>query len=305
MKCLKIGKNDGGQKLIKFVEKTFPKFSRSLIYKAIRTKKIKINRKRCFVHSVVEVDDVVEVFGFSEFVNETKQGEIENFLAKGKIKIVYEDENLLIVDKPVGLSSQPSKAGSDSLISRILNYLIEQGTLVLKNENSFLPAICNRLDTNSSGLVVAAKNFRALKCFNELLKSRKIVKTYVCLAEGVFEKSSEVLFNWLGKNRKEKRAIVKNAKFSGAKEAILQYFVIEQFLNFAKVKIILHTGRFHQIRAQLSKAGHPLVGDVKYGSSLKGKGLKMKLRAVGLVFNTKDSVFDYLDGKKIEIDSNF
>lgn len=300
---LKVGLNDCEQRLSKFIEKTFPKFPKSAIYKAIRTKKIKINGGRCEAGSILKFGDLVEVFGFAEFVEKNRLNCVSKLLFNGELDVVYEDENLLVVNKPVGLRSHPCKPGDDSLISRILAYLIKNEKFVLQNENSFVPGICNRLDTNTSGLVVAAKNFKALRCLNELLKTRKIIKTYACMVEGVFEKSSGTLTNWLVKNGRTKKSVVSGLRLPNAKQAILQYFVMKQFLNFAKVRIILHTGRFHQIRAQLANEGHPLLGDVKYGAKLKNE--KMRLCAYELVFNTKNSMFDYLDGKKIKLNLNF
>lgn len=301
MICLKVGENDANQRLNRFIEKVFPKFPRSAIYKAIRIKKIKVNGKRSRADEILKLGDKVKIFGFSEFVRKTRSSKVLSFSLKGKIKIVYEDENLIIVNKPAGLNSQPCKNGSDSLISRILNYMVSSNQLVLENENSFLPAICNRLDRNTSGLVVAAKNFNALKSFNELLKSRRILKIYCCLSEGVFDEENGVLVNWLTKDFKKNKALVSELKIRNSKLSVLRYFVVKQFLNYAKLRVVLYTGRFHQIRAQLSFIGHPILGDLKYGSLIKNR--KMSLQAVGLIFNTKNSMFDYLDGREIEIDS--
>ena len=299
-KMLKIGLNDCGQRLNKFVEKTFPTFPKSAIYKAIRTKKIKINGKRSDASYVLNFGDVFEIFGFDKFVKKTKVVDSRQLSQNQNIDVVYEDENLLVVNKPIGLVSHPCGRESDSLISRILAYLIKNGEFVPEKENSFKPGICNRLDANTSGLIVAAKNCNALRCLNELFRERRIIKTYFCEAEGVFNKTTGVLTHWLAKDKVNRKAIVRDEVFENSKQAVLEYYIIKQFSNFAAVKIVLHTGRFHQIRAQLAYEGHPLCGDVKYGGQTKN-GRKMNLCADGLIFNTRGTIFDYLDGKEIKL----
>ena len=308
MQKIIINQNDSGQRLNKFVEKTFPNFPKSAIYKAIRTKKIKINGKRCLPNSILNLYDIFEIYGFSKFVQIKKnENNLKNSLkvkSKNLLNIIYEDENLIIVNKPSGLISHPKTLNQDSLIYRIWNYLEQDKSLNLKNENSFMPALCNRLDTNTSGLIVAAKNFCALKCFNELLKCRKIIKIYCCLAEGVFVKKSDVLINKLQKNKIKNKVFIfnENCNKNNLKKAILKYSVLEQFKNYARLEIKLHTGRSHQIRAQLSFIGHPIIGDYKYGSKIR---TKMKLCSNGLFFKTKGTFFDYLNAKQIKISPNF
>ncbi len=301
MSEIRINSNDCGQRVDRFIKKTFPNFPQSAIYKAIRTKKIKINKSRCAANSVLHEGDLLEIFGFGRFL-EIKKSDINFSLMGSKgLNVVYEDENLVVVNKPRGISSHPSRLGQDSVVSRVLGYLTKKNELFLENENSFVPALCNRLDTNTAGLIVAAKNAMALRGFNELLKHRKIFKIYLCLVEGVFEKQCDVLVNSLKKIGRKNVVVVGNDK-KNSKIAVLKYFVEQQLKNHARLKIFLYTGRSHQIRKQLSLIGHPILGDVKYGSNFSGR---LMLCSVGLSFKTKGSMFDYLDGKTIEIEADF
>lgn len=301
MSEIKINSNDCGQRVDKFIKKTFPNFPQSAIYKAIRIKKIKINKGRCTANSVLHEGDLLEIFGFSRFLENRRSNIGFSLVNDRALNVVYEDENLVVVNKPRGISSHPSRLGQDSVVSRVLGYLIKKNELFLENENSFVPALCNRLDTNTSGLIVAAKNAKALRGFNELLKQRKIFKIYLCLAEGVFKKRGDVLVNSLKKIGRKNMVVVGNGK-KNSKIAILKYYVEQQLINHARLKIFLYTGRSHQIRKQLSLIGHPILGDVKYGSVVSGG---LKLCSVGLGFKTKGSMFDYLDGKRIEIEADF
>lgn len=302
MKKLIINKNDCGQRIDKFIKKTFPQFPKSAIYKAIRTKKIKVNGSRCKENLILNLNDVFEVYGFDQFVQTKKIEKNLNFHSKINLRVVYEDENIIIVNKQSGLISHPKKLGEDSLICRIWSYLENRGELILKNENSFMPALCNRLDTNTCGLVIAAKNFKALKNLNELLKFRKIIKTYSCLAEGYFKNKHQILIHWLKKDQLKNKVYLKCFETKNYKKAILEYNVLKQFEHYAKIEVKLYTGRCHQIRAQLAFIGHPIVGDYKYGKCAK---TKLKLCSTGLFFDTKNSFFDYLDKKSIKIKSNF
>ncbi len=237
MEILKVGLNDSNQRIDKFIFKTFPKFSKSAVYKAIRIKKIKVKGKRVEINHILKIEDRVFIYGFNNFVDNKKVDKYLTLLKLNKnlahLKIKYEDENLIVLHKPIGLKTQPDKLLQNSLISQVWTYLSKKEELNLNLENSFFPALCGRLDIQTK----FSSCCQNLKIFNNLIKNRKIKKFYVCLALGYFKNSGETLINWLKKDE-----------------------------NFNKSEVIkIQT---NQIRAQLSNLGHPIVSDLKYGSDV-------------------------------------
>lgn len=297
MESLIITENDSGQRLNKFLEKVFPNLPKSMMYKSIRKKNIKVNRKRCDAKDILLTGDVVDIYINDKFL--ARRTDKNKFVMFDKVlNIVYEDDNLIIVNKPVGLKSQPDYAGEDSLIDRINGYLIKNGKFDYKLEKSFRPSLCNRLDRNTDGLVIAAKNFKTLQEVNRLIRDRKIVKIYSCLVEGILCNDHDVLVGWWNKDKKNNKVSISSDKRSGSKKVITEYFVLQRFKDKTKLKIILQTGRSHQIRAHLASIGHPIVGDIKYGSFIKGM---QKLTSCGLIFKSSDSTLEYMNGKIITL----
>ena len=295
MESLIITENDSGQRLNKFLEKVFPNLPKSMMYKSIRKKNIKVNGKRCDAKDILLVGDVVDIYVNEKFLS--RPSDKSQFVLFDKtLNIVYEDDNMIIVNKPSGLKSQPDYFGEDNLIDRINGYLIKSGKFDYKSEKSFRPSLCNRLDRNTDGLVIAAKNFKTLQEVNRLIRERKIVKIYSCLVEGKFGNDHDILIGWWSKNKKNNKVSISREKFSGSKKVITEYFVLNRFKDTTKLKIILHTGRSHQIRAHLASIGHPIVGDVKYGSSVRGT---QKLTSCGLIFKTSDSILKYMNNKVV------
>lgn len=297
MESLIITENDSGQRLNKFLEKVFPNLPKSMMYKSIRKKNIKVNRKRCDAKDILLAGDVVDIYINEKFLS--KPTDKNQFALFDKnLNIVYEDDNMIIVNKPVGLKSQPDYAGEDNLIDRINGYLIKSGKFDYESEKSFRPSLCNRLDRNTDGLVIAAKNFKALQEINRLICERKIVKIYSCLVEGNFCNDHDVLVGWWSKDKKNNKVKISSEKRDGSKKVITEYVVLQRFKDNTKLKIILHTGRSHQIRAHLASIGHPIVGDVKYGSSTRGT---QKLTSYGLIFKSSDSILEYMHNKIITL----
>ena len=182
MRTITINKNDANQRLDKFLAKRFKTMPKSLMYKYIRTKYIKLNGKRCSIDDVLNEGDVLTFYIKDEFF-EVKYDEYEFMKAPKKLSIIYEDENLLILDKPEGVLAHPDKTYHfDSMVARVQHYLYAKGEYDPKAENSFSPAMANRLDRNTGGLIIAAKNSLALKELNSLIKERKIKKLYLCIS---------------------------------------------------------------------------------------------------------------------------
>ena len=307
MKSFTIGKNDAGQRLDKFLRKAAPGLPTSLLYKAIRQKDIKINKKRCQPGDKLQEGDVVSAY----LPGELFAPKTHLFLtAAAELDIVYEDENIILLNKPQGLLSHDGDSpGPDTLIARVQRYLYQSGRWDPQKENSFTPALCNRIDRNTCGIVIAAKNFEALQILSEKLRQREITKLYLCVLHGVPEKKSGLLKGYLSKDDFAKKVQVAQAPLPGAKTALTQYRVLAQRGGKALVEAELITGRTHQIRAQFADIGHPILGDAKYGVSRENKllGNKQALCAYKLVFSftTPAGPLDYLAGKSFEIKAPF
>ena len=264
MKEIIITKNDASQRLDKFLMKTFPELSKSMMYKAVRNKKIKINRKRCEFNQILNEEDHILLFLPPDVLIE-KERVIEKSLP---LDIVYEDENILIVNKPAGLLSQSdTKESQDCLVSRIQSYLYEKKEWNPNEEHAFAPTVCHRLDRNTQGLVVAAKNANALRIMNEAIKNRKVHKFYKAWVDGNLEQDFYKFRYFLKKE--QTKAIVKTRQEAGFVSANMNVKVLKREAKRTLIEVELLTGRFHQIRALMGFVSHPLCHDKKYGS--KGK----------------------------------
>lgn len=291
MKQIDIQSNDSNQRLDKFLLKTFPKLTKSMMYKAIRNKKIKVNRKRCTFDQMLNENDSILLF-LPPDVLEVKERDIE-FISY-ELDVVYEDNNLLIVNKPIGLLSQSdSNKMQDTLVSRVQGYLYKKGEYDPKNAQSFAPTICHRLDRNTSGLVIAAKNADALRKVNDAISKRKIHKYYMAYVSGIINKDRFSLTKYIKKENTI--AIVSDTEKPGYLKASMDIEVVSRDNKNTWVKVDLHTGRFHQIRVLMSHIGYPLVADKKYGYKGKSKDLrltayKLKIDDIGLYL--KKNIFE-------------
>ncbi|MBE6537311.1 MAG: RluA family pseudouridine synthase [Ruminococcaceae bacterium] len=316
MRELIIGKNDAGQRLDKFITKTLD-MPMSLLYKSIRLKKIKVNRKRAEASQKLSEGDTIQCFLADEFFEKgRKVGFSENSeLGKetlerinARLNIVYEDENILLVNKPQGISVHEDEVSkSNTLISYVQSYLYSKGEYDPEREQSFAPALCNRIDRNTAGIVIAAKNAMALRVINEKIKLREIEKFYLAAIHGVPEKKEDTLHGYLLKDSKTNtvRVYAKNPPMD-AKEIITKYRVIAKKDDSALVEVELLTGRTHQIRAHMAFIGHALIGDGKYGRNQKDKAKGYKYQALcsyKLKFNFKTDAdgLNYLNGKEFSI----
>lgn len=308
MKSFTINENDSGQRLDKFLGKAAPALPQSMMYKAIRTKKIKVNRGRAEISTRLALGDVVELYLNDVFFPDTASPLA--FLAAGKgLDILYEDENLLLLNKPAGLVvHEDEEGGIDTLIGRILRYLYEKQEFDPANENSFTPALCNRIDRNTSGIVLCAKNAATLRVLNQKLKDREIEKRYKCLVFGTPSPRHKLCKAYLRKDSDKNQVTVTSSQVEDGRTIITEYTVQETSGEFSQLEILLHTGRTHQIRAHMAFLGHPLVGDTKYGEAKKNKGLPYRYQAlcaysVTFKFTTDAGPLEYLNGRSFKVDN--
>ncbi len=308
MKEFLIGPNDAGQRVDKFLTKAMPRLPSSLLYKSIRLKRIKVNGKRCAISTRLAEGDRMTLYINDEFF-ESDTGPLPFLLAKDHLDLVYEDENLLLVNKEAGLLvHEDDREKTDTLINRILKYLYQKGEYRPLEENSFVPALCNRIDRNTSGIVIAAKNAPTLRVLNEKIKERQLDKRYLCIVFGTPQPPHATLKGWLRKDAATNQVTILSAPQEGARTILTRYRVLESRGRFSLLEVELLTGRTHQIRAHLASIGHPLLGDTKYGRNRDNKGTGWRWQALcsyqlTFRFTTSGEHLDYLNGRTFQVEA--
>ncbi len=307
MREITVQKNDAGQRLDKFLTKAVKGLPLSLMYKFIRIKKIKVNRARTDQKYMLQQGDVIQLFIKDEFFDVPAKDKSALHSIVPKLDIVYEDDNIILCNKRPGVLVHEDKgAGENTLIMHIQAYLAAKGEYNPEEEQSFSPALCNRIDRNTGGIVIAAKNAEALREMNQKIKDDEISKFYFCIAHGTFEKRQDTLHGWLRKDAATNTVRVFDKKTENAKEIITKYRVLKTSHDLSLLEVELVTGRTHQIRAHLSHIGHPLLGDGKYGVNRDDKkdGYKYQaLYAYKLVFSfaNTDGPLGYLKDKVVKL----
>lgn len=301
-KCI-IEKNDSGQRLDKYLTKTFRSLPQSMLYKAIRKKRIKVNGKRAEIGQKLAEGDEIELY-LNDDLLELRPPQYDFLNASRKLDILYEDKNLMLLNKTVGLICHPDhKEYGDTLIDRVKRYLYEKGEFNPKNEASFVPSLVNRIDRNTGGIVIAAKTAEALRVLNQKMKDRELHKYYLCIVHGKMKRGNETLTGYLEKNEEKNQVYISKTPKEGTKFIQTKYTVLEYWNGLSLLEVDLLTGRTHQIRAHLASIGHPLLGDGKYGSNELNKGTGYKKQALysyKLVFDftTDAEGLSYLNKKE-------
>ena len=306
MKELHISKNDSGQRLDRFLSKAVPLLPPSLAQKYIRLKRIKLNGSRAQRDTRLQEGDTLSLYINDEFFDTPKAENAYLTVSVPKLNLVYEDENILLVDKKPGQAVHPHDGAEygKTLIDHIQAYLYAKREWRPREENAFTPALCNRIDRNTGGIVIAAKNAEALRILNEKIRDREIDKRYLAVIEGQIRPQAGTLSGYLFKDAVKNRVFVTDTPQPGSKTAVTKYRTLAQGKGLSLVECELLTGRTHQIRAQFAHAGHPLLGDGKYGKL--GKDAVRKYQALysyklTFTFPTDAGPLNYLKGKTFTV----
>ena len=308
MKEFTIGTNDAGQRLDRFLAKAVPLLPASLAQKYIRIKRIKLNGARAERDTRLAAGDVLQLYINDEFFDKPREDNAFLTVAAPKLNIVYEDAHILLVDKRPGLAVHPHDGAEygRTLIDHIQAYLYQKREWRPREENAFTPALCNRIDRNTGGIVIAAKTAEALRVLNQKIKDREMDKRYLAIVEGIPKPRKGSLKGYLFKDAKKNRVFVSNTPQPGAKTCQTNYEVLASKNGLSLVECELITGRTHQIRAQFAHAGHPLLGDGKYGKLDKRFDRTYQaLYSYKLTFQftTDAGALGYLNGKTFRVET--
>ena len=308
MKEFTIGTNDAGQRLDRFLSKAVPLLPASLAQKYIRIKRIKLNGGRAERDTRLKAGDVLQLYINDEFFDKPREDNAFLTVATPKLTIVYEDEHILLADKRPGLAVHPHDGAEygRTLIDHIQAYLYQKREWRPREENAFTPALCNRIDRNTGGIVIAAKTAEALRVMNQKIKDRELDKRYLAIVEGTPKPAKGSLKGYLFKDAKKNRVFVTDTPQTGAKSCQTNYVVLGSKNGLSLVECELITGRTHQIRAQFAHAGHPLLGDGKYGKLNKRFDRTYQaLYSYKLTFqfSTDAGALEYLNGKSFQVEN--
>lgn len=308
MKEFTIGANDAGQRLDRFLAKAVPLLPASLAQKYIRIKRIKRNGARVERDTRLQTGDVLQLYINDEFFDKPREDNAYLTVASPKLNIVYEDDQILLVDKRPGLAVHPHDGAEygRTLIDHILSYLYQKREWNPRGENAFTPALCNRIDRNTGGIVIAAKTAEALRIMNQKIKDRELDKRYLAIVEGTPRPAKGSLKGYLFKDAKKNRVFVSDTPKPGSKTCQTNYITLASQKGLSLVECELITGRTHQIRAQFAHAGHPLLGDGKYGKL--DKRFDRTYQALysyqlTFCFTTESGCLEHLNGKKFRVNT--
>jgi len=310
MREFTINKNDAGQRLDRFVAKATPLLPPALVQKYIRLKRVKVNGKGSKRETRLEPGDAVQMYINDEFFQEPDEKE-DKFLSAfhAQLDILYEDENLLLVNKRPGLVVHADETEKvNTLVHHIQAYLYQKKEWDPAAENSFAPALCNRIDRNTGGIVIAAKNAETLRIVNDKIRTHELRKAYLCVAVGRPKPPAGKIEGFLLKDEKEKQVSFYHHPVPGGRSAVTYYQTLQTRGELSLVECELLTGRTHQIRVSMAEIGCPLLGDGKYGRGEVNRSYheqKQCLWSYRLAFDFKSDagLLEYLRGKVFQVEN--
>ncbi|MEE0005690.1 MAG: RluA family pseudouridine synthase [Ruminococcus sp.] len=303
MRELVVKKNDANQRLDKFLLKKFKTMPKKMAYMYIRKKCVKVNGKKATPEVMLKENDLLTFYIKDEFFDNIQEENYEFLKAPKNLKIIYEDENIILLDKKPGVIVHQDKSYHfDCLLLRLHHYLYDNGEYNPKEENCFAPALVNRIDRNTGGIVIGAKNAESLRILNQKMKDRELHKFYLCLLINKPKKDNAILSDYLIKNEKTNKVTVLRNEKQGAKKILTKYSVLETNNNLTLCEVELLTGRTHQIRAHMSSIGCPILGDNKYGNKKLNQKYSLSKQCLysyklAFDFTTDSGILSYLDKK--------
>ena len=303
MKSFTAGKNDNGVRLLRFCEKVCPTMPKSLMRKAFRNKRIKINGKKQDENYRISEGDLIQLYINDEFFENNQIKSNFKPVDYNSLQIIYEDDNIILANKPFGLLCHSDNKDETNLIDMILSYLYNKGEYSPEKENTFTPALCNRIDQGTEGIVIAAKNYKALADMNTVIRDDLLEKRYLCITQKPVTDGKYTAY--LKRDKTAKKVTVTAKEIAESKNIITEFHTKETRNGVNLIECILHTGRTHQIRAHLAFLGSAILGDRKYGKAYPGIDSQM-LCAYRLDFKTIPDNLSvaYLSGKTFTFDHN-
>jgi 23S rRNA pseudouridine955/2504/2580 synthase len=291
-----VQQNEAGQRLDKLLAKLLNKAPKSFIYKMLRKKNITLNGKKAEGSEKLEVQDEIKLF-LSDETYALFSEEVQTTNVEHNLSIIYEDKHILIINKPLGILSQKAEKEDVSMVEHIISYLLSTNQLTKEQLVSFKPSICNRLDRNTSGILIAGKSLLGLQEMARLLKDRSLGKYYLCIVKGRVEKK-ERIEGYLSKDEKKNVVTILSTEVENSEYICTEYEPIsysDHKYTLLKVKLI--TGKSHQIRAHLASIGHPILGDYKYGDQKTNHFFKVNYDLSNQLLHSDQMVFPELVGE--------